>query len=88
MRSSGASPEDNEKKKISIQGLLDFQIRMEERISRIYRQIAGHASGPDTKWAVFWERLAMDEANHAALLFLEKEFLRSRQRFENKSSVF
>jgi rubrerythrin len=76
MVNNGMHTEGNEKK-INIQGLLDFQIRMEKRISRIYRRIAGYLSGPDPKWAAFWERLAVDEENHAILLSLEKEFLQS-----------
>lgn len=78
---------ENDEEKISISGLLDFQIRMEELISRIYRRIAGHFSGPDTKWATFWERLAMDEENHATLLSLEKEFLRSGVHLQNPVEI-
>lgn len=74
-----------EKVEMNIQSLLDFQIGIEERISRIYQSIAHHFSEGlerDTEWIAFWKALAVDEAQHAALLSIEKEFLETGVRAE------
>lgn len=69
---------------MNIEKALDFQIGIEERISKIYQSIAGLASqfsggsDHDTEGRVaFWKDLAMDESHHAALLSTEKELLQT-----------
>lgn len=75
---------------MNIQSLLDFQIGIEERTSRIYQSIAHHFSEGlerDTEWVAFWKALAVDEARHATLLSIEKEFLQSGVRVNKPVTV-
>lgn len=69
---------------------LDFQIGLEERIGRIYGKIAsGFSSSPDHNEGriAFWEQLARDEAAHASLLSIEKEFLQSGVRIKKPVQI-
>lgn len=62
------------------ESLIDFQISLERRISRIYRKISKHflsESEVGQDWIDFWGQLALDEARHASILGLEKKFLHS-----------
>lgn len=75
---------------MGIQGILDFQVGAEERISRIYQGIAHHFSEGlerDTEWVTFWKALAVDETQHAALLSIEKEFLQTGVRVDQSVEV-
>lgn len=71
---------------IDPQQALDFQIRIEGRIFRIYRRIAlqfRRESGRETGWVKFWQELALDELTHALILSIAREFLRTGVRMKN-----
>ena len=84
-KSGDKKPWTSEKRKkvedrMETQAALDFQIGLEERIGRIYGKIASEfSSSPDHDEGriAFWEQLARDEAVHASLLSIEKEFLQN-----------
>ncbi|MFQ5597857.1 MAG: hypothetical protein ACE5GK_07385 [Nitrospiria bacterium] len=61
-------------------GVIDFQIGLEERISKIYGMIANLFSletPTDAEWVTLWRELSVDEQNHASLLSIEKTFLQT-----------
>lgn len=69
---------------MNIEKAFDFQIGIEERISKIYQSIQSIAHqfsaglDHDTEEGVaFWKELAMDESNHAALLSAVKGLLQA-----------
>ncbi|MFQ5779314.1 MAG: hypothetical protein ACE5HN_00845 [Nitrospiria bacterium] len=75
---------------MNTEGVLDFQIRLEEQVSHIYQGIADQFLsdiGHETEWITFWKELAGDEANHASLLSIEKTFLQSGARFKEEVEV-
>ncbi len=64
-------------KQVDTRRLTDSQIRLKERISRIYRNIAQQFSfrlDKDSEWTQFWMELAMVEKAQASLLSLENQF--------------
>ncbi|MFQ5949589.1 MAG: hypothetical protein ACE5J1_02760 [Nitrospiria bacterium] len=75
---------------MNTEGVLDFQIRLEERVSHIYQDIADQLSSEIdhlTDCVTFWKKLAGDEANHASLLSIEKTFLQSGARVKEEVAV-
>lgn len=65
---------------MNTEGVIDFQIGLEDRISKIYEMIAkqlSRESPKDAEWAALWKKLSVDEQNHASLLSIEKTFLQT-----------
>jgi len=71
---------------VNTEGVIDFQISLEERISRVYREIADQ-SPEDTEWAALWRELSADEGKHASLLAIEKMFLQNGTRFKRPIEI-
>lgn len=75
---------------MNTEGALDFQIGLEERISRIYQDIAeqfSSGSDHDTEWVALWRELARDEVSYASLLSVEKTFLQSGTRVKDEVEI-
>lgn len=67
----GAYPLMSEEIVMNTAGVIDFQIGLEERISKIYGMIGKQfstESPEDAEWVTLWRELSVDEQNHASLL--------------------
>jgi len=75
---------------MNTEGALNFQIALEQRIAKIYQRIGDQFPSKAlsiNKEDNLWKNLARDERKHAALLKIEKAFLKTGARVTNPVEI-